>query len=266
MPNGRVSCHCATLATAGTANSASWLFAGIGVAVARQACVNRVLLVAGLLTLTACTRTTTVSGCLVSGTTDAPKPAVDAVMIVVPASEAFDTEWQRILTTFRDEYAAARAAYVDARSRYGAARNAEQTALKAQRQALKTSPTRVRTDAATGARVWSNQTPPSVVEFAQARADAARAMTEAGRRLNGVIDMQIAAAIAAVDTHHSGTARTDARGCYSVTGVPLGRVYVFANHGDRYWFGEVDASGGPARVDFTPDRSGWPFAGIVRPG
>ncbi|MBI1737191.1 MAG: hypothetical protein HYR51_18630 [Candidatus Rokubacteria bacterium] len=179
------------------------------------------------------------------------------MVIVVPASEAFEAEWRRILTAFRDEYA---------RSRYGAARNAEQTALRAQRHALKAAPTRVHEDASTGARVWSNQTPPSVWDVAQTRADAARAMTEAGRRLNGVIDMHVAAAIAAIDTHHSGTTRTDGRGCYVATGVPVEKVYVFVNHGDRYWLREVDGARPPATVDFTPDRSGWPFAGVVRPG
>ena len=218
----------------------------------------------GFLVFAACTRTTTLTGCVLPSETSGP--GSDAVVIVVPASEAFEAEWQRILTAFGRDYDAARAAYVDARSRYGAARNAEQTGMRAQREALKTMPTRVREDPVTGARVWSNQTPPSVWGLAQARSDAARAMAEAGQRLSGAIDIHAAAAIAAIERHGAVTTRTDGRGCFGVKRVPLQPVYVFVNHGDRYWLREVDASHGPATVDFTPDRSRWPFAAVVRPG
>ena len=225
------------------------------------------LLLAAVLALTACTRTTSLTGCIV-GSTPAGELSVgaDAVVLVVPASQSFEAEWQGIVAAFREEYDAASASYGDARSRYRAARAAEQTAVRAQRQVLKTSPARVHEDATTGARVWSNQTPPSVYHVAQNRSQATGVMTQAGRRLNGVIDTHLAGAIVALKKHQSGAARTDARGCYVVSGVPMQRVYVFANHGDRYWLREVDAARKPASVDFTPDRSGWPFAAVVRPG
>jgi hypothetical protein len=225
------------------------------------------LLVAALVVLTACTRTASLSGCIV-GSTPAGEMTVgaDAVVIVVPASEPFEAEWQRLVTSFREEYDSARTRYGDTRARYRAARTTEQSARSAQQRASRTPPVSVREDPVTGARVWSNQTPPSVWHAAQARSEAGGAMTEAGRRLNGVIEMHLAGAIAALEKHQVRTIRTDARGCYAMTGMPRERLYVFANHGDRYWFREVDATRTPVTADFTPDRSGWPFAAVVRPG
>lgn len=215
-----------------------------------------------VLALTACTPTTTLTGCISTQTPGGDrKPGADAVVMVIPGSSDFEREWQANVVSFVEEYRTTRGAYDDARARYRAARAAEQSALKAQRRAPVA---RVHEDAA-GTRVWSNQTPPSVWQVANARSDAARGVAEAGRRLNGVIDRHITSAIATIDRHQTGRTRTDARGCYVLTGVPSGTVYLLANYGDRYWFSSVDTRSSTT-VDFVPDRSGWPFVDAMRSG
>jgi hypothetical protein len=228
------------------------------------------LLVVAAVVLAGCGRTTTLSGCIqVNTPTGEVKRAAGAVVIAGAIPGAFEHEWHALLTAFRQQYHGARATYEQAQRQHGAARAAERTAVNALRQVVKHPALdryTVQEDGESGVRLWTNQQPPpSVWNAAQGRANAWRTVEDAGRRLNGVIDVHLSRAVDTIKKHHTDWVLADARGCYRLA-VPVQRVYVLANHGDRYWFRELGAPSGPVKLDLSPANEGWPFSDVSRPG
>jgi hypothetical protein len=228
------------------------------------------LLVVAALVATGCGRTTTLSGCIQVNTPAGDlKRAAGAVVIAGAIPGAFEKEWHALLTAFRQQYHGARATYEHAQQRHRAARVAERTASNALRQAVKNPALdryTVQEDGESGVRLWTNQQPPaSVWHAAQARSDAWQGVEDAGRRLNGVIDLHLSRAVDTIKKHHTDWVLADARGCYRLA-VPVQRVYVLANHGDRYWFRELAVPRGPVKLDLSPADEGWPFSDVTRPG
>lgn len=228
------------------------------------------LLALAVTVLAACARSTTLSGCIVIETpAGESRPAAGTVVMIVAGSEAFEREWQAVERAFRADYQRARATYDEVRARYRAARSAEQHASTAYALALKVPPFQrytVHEDETSGVRLWTNQDPPPAVwAAARAKSDGSQALADAAGRLNALIDLHLGRVVHMVTTGHTRLILADAGGCYS-TRVAVGRVYVFANHADRYWFRQLDARPVPARVDFSPANAGWPSADIVRPG
>jgi hypothetical protein len=220
--------------------------------------------------LGACARSTTLSGCVVIETAAGEsKPAAGTVVMIVAGSDAFEREWHAVEQGFRYEYERARATYDQARTRYRAARSAEQHASRAYALALRVPPFQryvVREDEQSGVRLWTNQDPPPPVwAAARAKSDGSQALADAARQLNALIDLHLGRVVHMVTTRYTRLMLADAGGCYSAR-VPVGRVYVFANHADRYWFRQLDARSTPAQLDFSPANAGWPSADIVRPG
>jgi hypothetical protein len=212
--------------------------------------------------------TTSLSGCIAGDGADAARAG--AVVMMVPASGAFEKEWQVLLRGFEEEYRAARTAHDHARQAERDARSAERAASAASRKAWKARPGErytVREDPQSGARVWTNQQPPPPVWPAtQARVDATRNAAAAARRVNSVIDVHLGRAVAMIKEQHTSLANADAKGCYTVSRVPRERVYLLAVWGDRYAFRAVDAARPPERIDLSAGDSTWPFSKAGRVG
>jgi hypothetical protein len=209
--------------------------------------------------------TTSLSGCITGEGTRA-----GAVVMMVPASGAFEKEWQALLRGFEEDYRTARAAYDQARQAERDARSAERAAATASRKAWTARPGErytVRQDPDSGARVWTNQQPPPPVWPAtQARVEATRNAAAAARSVNSAIDLHLGRAVAMIREHHTRLANADANGCYTVSGVPRERVYLLAVWADRYAFRAVEAAQAPDRIDLSPADSTWPFSKADRVG
>jgi hypothetical protein len=218
-------------------------------------------------------RTTSLSGCITTkNLAGEDVRAAGAVVMLVPASETFDHEWQELVAEFRDAYRAAYGEFKQARRLEHEARLGEQAAFAAYRGAVRARPGDRYTvrEEESGVRVLSNQQPPGEIwDAVHAHYDASRKVADAARRVNFVIELHLSRAVGMIKKHHTEVASTDQAGCYTLGGVPLERVYVLANHGDRYWFRSVNAATMRDRVQFSPGESawpGWPFTSVSRAG
>lgn len=220
--------------------------------------------------LSACGRTT-IDGCVhVTGPRGEQQRASGATVMLIPASKEFDEDWQAVVQAFREDYERAHATYERALSRYRSAQITERRTFTTQREAAKTPALErytVYQDSESGARVWSNQQPPPGAWLAASdRAEASRGVAESERRLNAARNAHLGRAVSVINKHSTASVSADLKGCYTISSVPIQRVYVFANHGERYWLREVGLRNAPERVDFWPGKGEWVFSERGRSG
>jgi hypothetical protein len=220
-----------------------------------------------LLLVTACGRSTThLEGCVGTGTP--AEQIVTGTVMFVPASPEFDRQWNDIVQSFQKDYRAARAAHEAAVRTYRGTQAAERSARAEDQRIMKSAPSErltVRRDRQTGARIYSNQAPPGEsYAAAQARAAASARIAAAEREMGAAISAHTNMAVELIKRNQTSAVRTDYKGCYAAKDAPRGKVYAFANLGDRYWFREAALGKGQGRIDFSANESAWPFRELPR--
>ena len=215
------------------------------------------LILAILLTLSACSRTGAVSGDVVfrNASGDVSRGARISVYLVLP-SEAFEREWADAVAAFRQEVTPAVEAQKAAERQSEEARLAWDRALAA----------RGKTGAQRGR--WTLALRESAAAGSQERWRNVRAteslVFQARKRTWDIVRKHEAQAQALVEKHAAQRVQTDETGHYVLVKVPTGKAYVYARlrekKEDCVWFLPFEIETGTQRADLTQDNQRrWPF-------
>lgn len=184
---------------------------------------------AGVLALVACSRTGELSGDLfVTMKSGDVKRGAAVEIVLIPATEQFESEWNKTVDQFKLDYASAKSAF--------------QQADEARDRAFQRSLDSIRT----GFGRSSYET-----EEEQA--------TTAARHVDEVEERYRAMALKVIETAHSKIVRTDVNGHYVFSAVPAGKYYIFARHvvfdNVLYWLTPTEVKSGANRVDLSNENA-----------
>jgi hypothetical protein len=215
------------------------------------------VLLAVLVVLSGCSRSGALSGDMVVRTPsgEVARGARVSVFLVI-SSEAFEGEWGRALSAFREEVAPAAEAQKAAEYKAAEARLAWDRALAARgKSGWRRGP-------------WTLSLRDASTAGSQERWNAVRAtdnlVFQARKRVWDIVRKHEEHTHVLVQKHATQRVQTDETGHFVIVNVPAGKAYVYARwqegHADFLWFVPIEIQGGTQSADLTQDNQRrWPL-------
>lgn len=206
------------------------------------------LLLIILLVCVSCARTGTVSGTVtVPVRSGRENPAARLRVRAIPATAAFERDWETVLADFHRELEPVRRTSQEVAAALGQARLAWDRAVATRRDGH-----------------WSPQAGGQERVLWRELIEAERRLHQARRREEEVIHRHDLLGVAVLDRHATQEVLTDASGEFLVAGLPTGTAYLYTRlvveGRDLVWFRPVRVRAGVQRMDLTEATLGdWPF-------